>query len=121
MYDCQFSEILVERNENTPFPMSQGQDLIIAGINRPVSCLDAIVPCSVQRINGSTLARIIHDSSFRNRAVAKRERRAEPRGRKAYLKQYVDRPSGEPACLDATPDAARLVAAANPRLQQKRS
>jgi hypothetical protein len=83
--------------------MSQGQDLIIAGINRPVSCPDDIVPCSVQRINGSTLARIIHDSSFRNRAVAKRERRAEPRGRKAYLKQYVDRPSGEPACLDAEP------------------
>ena len=121
MYDCQFSEIFVERNENTPFPMSQGQDLIIAGISRPVSCPDDIVPCSVQRINGSTLARIIHDGSMRNRAVAKRERRAESRGRKAYLKQYVDRQSGEPACLDATPDAARLVAAANPRLQQKRS
>jgi len=25
----------------------------------------------------------------------------------------------EPACLDATPDASRLVAAANPRLQQE--
>ena len=67
------------------------------------------------------LARIIHDGSSRNRAVATRDRRAESRGRKAYLKQYVDRPSGEPACLDATPDASRLVAAANPRLQQKRS
>jgi hypothetical protein len=49
----------------------------------------------------ASLARIIHDGSLRNRAVAKRDRRAEPRGRKAYLKQYVDRPSGEPACLDA--------------------
>jgi hypothetical protein len=39
----------------------------------------------------------------------------------AYLKQYVDRPNGEPACLDAVPTASRLVAAANPRLQQKRS
>ena len=29
--------------------------------------------------------------------------------------------SGEPACLDAVPTASRLVAAANPRLQQKRS
>ena len=55
MYDCQLSEILVERNENTPFPMSLGQDLIIAGISRPVSCPDDIVPCSVQRINGSTM------------------------------------------------------------------
>jgi hypothetical protein len=64
-------------------------------------------------------ARIIHDGSSRNRAVAMRDRRAEPRGREAYLKQYVDRPSGEPACLDAMPDASRLVAAANPRLQQK--
>ena len=67
------------------------------------------------------LARIIHDGSWRNRAVATRDRRVEPRGREAYLKQYVDRPNGEPACLGATPDASRLVAAANPRLQQKRS
>ena len=27
-----------------------------------------------------------------------RDRRAELREREAYLKQYVDRPSGEPAC-----------------------
>ena len=66
-------------------------------------------------------ALIIHDGSSRNRAVAKRDRRAEARGREAYLKQYVDRPNGEPACLDAGPTASRLVAAANPRLQQKRS
>ena len=68
---------------------------------------------------GVLLARIIHDGSSRNRAVAKRDRRAEPRGREAYLKQYVARPNGEPACLDAVPTAPRLVAAANPRLQQK--
>ena len=49
------------------------------------------------------LARIIHDGSWRNRAVAMRDRRAELRGREAYLKQYVDRPSGEPACLNAGP------------------
>ena len=42
-------------------------------------------------------------------------------GREAYLKLYVNRPSGEPACLDVGPAASRLVAAANPRLQQKRS
>ena len=69
----------------------------------------------------SRLTRIIHDGSSRNRAVATRDRRAEPRGREAYLKQYVDRPNGEPACLDAVATASRLVAAANPRLQQKRS
>ncbi len=64
--------------------------------------------CAEARTNGEvkslgSLARIIHDSSSRNRAVATRDRRAEPRGREAYLKQYVDRPSGEPACLDAAP------------------
>jgi hypothetical protein len=64
-------------------------------------------------------ARIIHDGSSRNRAVATRDGRAEPRGREAYLKQYVDRLNGEPACLDAGLSASRLVAAANPRLQQK--
>ena len=47
------------------------------------------------------LARIIHDGSSGNRAVATRDRRAEPRGSQSYLKQCVDRPSGEPACLDA--------------------
>jgi hypothetical protein len=67
------------------------------------------------------LARIIHDGSSRNRAVVKRDRREELRGRDAYLKRYVDRLSGEPACLDAGPTASRLVAATNPRLQQKRS
>ena len=30
-----------------------------------------------------------------------RDGRVEPRGRKAYLIQYVDRPSGEPARLGA--------------------
>jgi hypothetical protein len=66
------------------------------------------------------LARIMHDGSSRNRAVATRDRSAEPRGRETYLKQYVDRSNGEPACLDAVLTASRLVAAANPRLQQKR-
>ncbi len=43
------------------------------------------------------LTRIIHDGSSRNREVAWRDGRAEPRGREADLKQSVDRPSGEPA------------------------
>jgi hypothetical protein len=77
--------------------------------------------CRSHQRPSSCLARIIHDGSWRNRAVATRDRRAEPRGKEAYLKQYVDRPNGEPACLDAVPTASRLVAAANPRLQQKRS
>src|SRR5262245_35054610 len=38
-------------------------------------------------------------------------------GREAYLKQYVDRPICEPACLAAAATAPRLVAAANSRLQ----
>jgi len=33
-------------------------------------------------------------------------------GREAYLKQYVDLPNGEPACLDAGPTASRCVATA---------
>ena len=37
------------------------------------------------------------------------------------LEEYVDRPIGEPACLDAGLTASRRVVAANPRLQQKRS
>ena len=48
---------------------------------------------------GQDLTRIIHDGSSRNREVATRDGRVEPRGREAYLKQYVDRPSGEPARL----------------------
>ena len=39
----------------------------------------------------------IHDGSWRNRLDAKRDGRAESRETEAYLKQYVDRPSGEPA------------------------
>ena len=67
------------------------------------------------------LARIIHDGSWRNRAVASRDGRVEPRRREAYSLEYVDRLSGEPARLHAAEAACRLVAAANPRLQQKRS
>src|SRR5712692_6097982 len=33
-------------------------------------------------------------------------------GREAYLKQYVDRPNGEPACLDAGPTVSRCIATA---------
>jgi hypothetical protein len=52
------------------------------------------------------LARIIHDGSLRNCGVALRDGRVEPRWREAYLKQYVDRPNGEPAHLRAeTPHA----------------
>jgi DNA-binding XRE family transcriptional regulator len=46
-----------------------------------------------------TLARIIHDSSSRNHAVAERDGRAVPREPEAYLKQYVEGASGEPGRL----------------------
>ena len=67
------------------------------------------------------LARIIHNDPSRNRAVAWRDERVEPRRPEAYLKQYVEGLSGEPARLHASEVACRLVVAANSRLQQKRS
>ena len=113
------------------------------------------VPVEPAHSKTATLARIIHDGSSRNRAVATRERRAEPRGgatprlgvrrgcapfggilqggwppcrsgrgrlqsqaydgREAYVKQYVDRPNGEPAFLDTGPTASRCVATAPAR------
>ena len=60
------------------------------------------------------VARIIHDGSWRNHAVAWRDGRVEPREPEAYLKQYVEGTSGEPARLAAGLSAATLVAAANP-------
>ncbi len=51
------------------------------------------------------LAHIIHDGSLRNRAVASRDGRVEPRRREAYSLQYVDRLRGEPARLPRTPHA----------------
>ncbi|MGH7209651.1 MAG: hypothetical protein ACREIL_09740 [Nitrospiraceae bacterium] len=47
--------------------------------------------------------------------------REEPRGTEAYLNQSGEGLSGEPARLAAVQSAGRLVVAANPRLQQKRS
>ena len=45
-----------------------------------------------------TLTRIIHDGSSRNRAVAKRDRRAEPGGREASLNRMLtDRAASLPA------------------------
>src|SRR6266481_3925553 len=110
------------------------------------------VPVEPAHSKTAHLARIIHDGSSRNCAVATRDRRPEPRGgatprlgvlkrvrsfrgilqggwppcrsgrgrlqsqaydgREAYLKQYVDRPNGEPACLDTGPTASRCVATA---------
>ena len=76
----------------------------------PVACYHSVEP-----------ARIIHDGSSRNRAVASRDGRAEPRGTEAYWNQYVEGLSGEPARMPAVQGAGRLVAAANERLQQKHS
>ncbi len=73
------------------------------------------------RAGPRALARIIRDGSLRNRPVASRDGRVEPRGREVYSLQYVDRLSGEPARLHAGDAACRLVAAASGRLQQKRS
>ena len=50
-----------------------------------------------------SLARIIHDGSSRNCGVALRDGRVEPRGTEAYLKQYVEGLSGEPARLHRNP------------------
>ena len=47
--------------------------------------------------------------------------RVETRGPEAYLEQYVEGPSGEPARLHTAQAVCRLVAVANPPLQQKRS
>ncbi len=49
----QLTEIFVEGDENATLLMSQGHDFIIAGISRPVSRPDDIVPCGLQRINGT--------------------------------------------------------------------
>jgi hypothetical protein len=48
--------------------------------------IDQIDPKTKQT---SVLTRIIHDGSSRNRAVAKRDRRAEPRGREASLNRML--------------------------------
>ena len=54
------------------------------------------------------LARIIHDGLSRNRGVAERDRRVEPRETEAYLKQYVEVARGEPACWHAVKPHASL-------------
>ena len=51
----------------------------------------------MRTIGVAGLARIIHDGSSRNREVAKRDGRVEPRETEAYLKQYVEAARGEPA------------------------
>ena len=50
-HHCQLTEIFVEGDENTTLLRGQGQDFIIAGICRPVSRPDDIVPCGLQRRN----------------------------------------------------------------------
>ncbi|MBX3328980.1 MAG: hypothetical protein KF722_01155 [Nitrospira sp.] len=50
---------------------------------------------------GRTLTRIVHDSSSRNRAVARRDRRVESREAEAYLKQSVEAARDEPVCRHA--------------------
>jgi len=87
-----------------------------------------VKPC---RLASLQLTRIIHDGSSSRTHPSPilwgrvreggRDRRVEPAREGGILEQDVDRLSGEPACLDAGPIASRLVAAANPRLQQKRS
>src|SRR5207249_5499528 len=82
-------------------------------------------------VHREPLARIIHDGSSRPPlafrpskgypAVALRDGRAEARRTEACLKQHVEGLSAEPAHLHAAEAACRLVVAANPRLQQKRS
>ena len=67
-----------------------------------ISCADRKIrygPITHHNYSDRLLAHIIHDGSSRNREVATRDGRVELRGREAYLKQYVDRPSGEPARL----------------------
>ena len=59
------------------------------------------------------------DGSWRKRKAASRDRRAEARGTEAYLRKYVEGLSDEPVGL-AHLDAAKLVAAADLRLQQNR-
>src|SRR6266852_7074258 len=59
-------------------------------------------------------AHIIHGGSSQNRAAAFRDRHAEPRRTDAYMSQYDEELKVEPA-------ANSLVAAADPRLQRKRS
>jgi hypothetical protein len=63
------------------FALSRGP----AWYARKLSFYSGRVPI-VSRESIMKLARIIHDGSLRNRAVDGRDRRAELRGREAYLK-----------------------------------
>lgn len=47
-HHCQLTEVFVEGDENSTLLMSQGHDLIVAWISRPVSRPDDIVPCDLQ-------------------------------------------------------------------------
>ena len=47
-HHSQLTEVFVERNENSTLLMSQSHDLIIAGISRPVSRPDDVVPYGLQ-------------------------------------------------------------------------
>ncbi len=52
--DSEFAEILVERDENTPFSMGSLQDLRIAGVGAPVSCPFGIVTQLLKRCDCSS-------------------------------------------------------------------
>ena len=53
-HHCQLTEIFVERDENPTLLIGQGENLVIAGISRPVSRPDDIVPRRLQRSHGHT-------------------------------------------------------------------
>jgi len=48
VYHGQLTEVFVEGNENSTLLMSQDHDLIIAGISRPVTRPDDVVPYGPQ-------------------------------------------------------------------------
>ena len=68
-------------------------------------------PYGSVQTDGVMLAHIVHDGSSRNCVAALRDRHAEPRKTDAYLKQYVEELSGEPACRQVYRSSGSLIAA----------
>lgn len=50
----QFAEVFVECDQNAILPIRKGQDLVITGIDRPVSCPDDIMACGFQWSDSTT-------------------------------------------------------------------
>lgn len=87
VHDRQFAEVLVQRHEDATIVMGSGENLVIAGVLRPIASPLGVMASGPQFNDGTTPNARIQEQPHPSLGTRRGSTRSRPTTRRAYAKQ----------------------------------